>query len=132
MKKKLMKPETEAFFSKVPKVPLKKSSFSPTYFLKKVQIFSVKKLVDKFCECRHKLLTQVFHQHQKNKKKVILSLSKKSGVFHQHFSQEFLHQSFLLPFKSFYAKYARCMHWESLFFVSWLCNQESPTQNVFL
>jgi len=89
MKKKLMKPETEAFFSKVPKVPLKKSSFSPTYFLKKVQIFSVKKLVDKFCECRHKLLTQVFHQHQKNKKSHLKSFEKKWSLSSAFFARIF-------------------------------------------
>lgn len=85
-----LKRKTEAnlsfFLKSAKKIPLKalqekKSplSFSP-YFLKKVQIFSVKKLVDKFCECRHRLLTQVFQikKHLQKLKKKSFAIKQKS------------------------------------------------------
>jgi len=98
-KKTKLKPTFFDFLQSAKNSPYKKTrhdrkKITPSHFppiSEKSTNFSCK-LVDKFCECRHKLLTQVFQKTSKS-----LSL-KKCGVFHhQHFSQIFLHQVFPSP-----------------------------------
>merc|ERR1719245_1826099 len=101
--------------AKTEKSPLRHYRRKPFHFplfSEKSTNFSVKKLVDKFCECRHRLLTQVFQTKNIFRKKVICHQTKKvfrkSNVesFISIFQQEKYFASvfpvrFPLPLKSF-------------------------------